>query len=112
MQYQDKLELLEKSYVELELQMADPVLISDGEAYRKAAKRRSDLEDVVSKYREYRVASKNLEEARGMKDETDPELRVMAEEEISRMEPVLAKFEEELKVLLLPKDPKIGRAHV
>ena len=109
MQYQEKLDLLEKSFEELELQMADPVLINDGEAYRKAAKRRSDLEEVVSKYREYRTATKNLEEARGMKQDPDPELRAMAEEEIARVEPILAKFEEELKVLLLPKDPNDDR---
>ncbi len=109
MLYQDKLEQLEKSYEELEQQMADPQLISDGDAYRKAAKRRSDLEEVVAKYRQFRSSNNNLNEARVMKLDSDPELRAMALEEIAKVEPELAQLEEELKVLLLPKDPNDDR---
>ena len=109
MQYQDKLDLFEISFNDLEQQMADPVLIADGEAYRKAAKRRSDLEEVVSIYRQFKVVNKNLAEARVMRLEADLEMREMAEAEIHVLEPQLVKLEEELKVLLLPKDPNDDR---
>src|SRR5207253_7162571 len=53
----------------------------------------------------WKSASRNLAEARPMLTEADPELRTMAEEEVARLEPVITKIEDELKVLLLPKDP-------
>jgi peptide chain release factor 1 len=61
--------------------------------------------DMVGKYREWKSANKNLEEARLMLAETDPELRAMAQDEVARLEPLLTQYEEELKVLMLPKDP-------
>ena len=105
MLYQDKLDLFEAGFNELEQQMADPALIADGEAYRKAAKRRSDLEEVVSIYRQFKVADRNLSEARVMRLDADPELREMADAEIAQLEPEVVSLEEQLKVLLLPKDP-------
>ncbi len=105
MLYQDKLDLFEAGFNELEQQMADPALIADGEAYRKAAKRRSDLEEVVSIYRQFKVADRNLSEARVMRLDADLELREMADAEIAHLEPEVVSLEEQLKVLLLPKDP-------
>src|SRR5579862_5600252 len=61
--------------------------------------------DMVGKYRQWKSANKNLEEARLMLAETDPELRTMAQDEVARLEPLLTQYEEELKVLMLPKDP-------
>lgn len=105
MQFQNRLEEVEKRYDELTAQMADPAVISDSAQYRKVSKAQSDLFDQVTKYREWKLANKNLAEARLMLAETDPELKAMAQEEIARLEPDLAKYEEELKILLLPKDP-------
>ncbi len=105
MQYQQKLDDIERRYDELTAQMADPAVISDGAQYRKITKAQSDLVEVVNKYRQWKTAHKNLEEARPMLAETDPELRTMAEEEVARLEPELAQYEQDLKVLLLPKDP-------
>ena len=82
-----------------------PAVIADGEAYRKIAKTRSELEETVSKYRDYKQAKRNYDEARSMVEDPDPELRQMANDEIARLEPELVRIEEELKVLLLPKDP-------
>lgn len=105
MQYLEKLEDVERRYEELTAQMADPEIIGDAAQYRKISKQQSDLVDVVNKFREWKTASKNLAEARVMLAETDPDLQAMAQEEIARLEPDLAKYEDELKVLLLPKDP-------
>ena len=105
MQFQNRLEEVERRYDELTAQMADPAVISDSAQYRKVSKAQSDLFDQVTKYREWKAANKNLAEARQMLADPDPELKAMAQEEIARMEPALAQYEEELKVLLLPKDP-------
>jgi peptide chain release factor 1 len=96
---------MEKRFEELTAQMADPAVINDGESYRKIAKSRSELEEIVNKYREYKNDDRNLQEARGMLAETDPELRQMAQDEVQRLEPELVRIEGELKILLLPKDP-------
>src|SRR5450759_5024223 len=105
MLYAKRLDEAEKRFDEPTRQMADPAVISDSETYRKTSKAHSDLAEVVGKYRDYKHIRQNLDEGRGMLGETDPELRQMAEEEVQRLEPELARIEEELKVLLLPKDP-------
>ncbi len=82
-----------------------PRSFRDGETYRKTAKARADVEEVVTKYREYKDVKRNLDDARPMLEEADPELRQMATDEVQRLEPELTRLEEELKILLLPKDP-------
>ncbi len=105
MQYSQKLDDIESRFEDMTRQMADPAVISDGEAYRKVAKTRSELEPIVAKYREYKQAKRNYDEARLMIEDPDPDLRQMANEEVVRLEPEIAQIEEDLKVLLLPKDP-------
>jgi peptide chain release factor 1 len=105
MQYEQRLDELERRSDELTAKMADAALISDPQEYRKISKAQSDLGEIVAKYREWKAVNKNLTEARGMLQESDPELRAMALEESTRLEPELAKIEGELKILLLPKDP-------
>ena len=105
MQYQQKLADIEARFEELTRQMADPAVINDSEQYRKTAKAQSDLTEVVGKFRDWKRLSQNLADARPMLEEIDPELRQMAHEEVERLEPEIAKIEEELKILLLPKDP-------
>jgi peptide chain release factor 1 len=105
MQYTQKLDELEKHFEELTAQMADPAVISDGDQYRKVTKAHSDLSEVVAKYREYRNAASQLDQARAMMAEPDPELRDLAQLEIERLEPEIAQIEQDLKILLLPKDP-------
>ena len=105
MEYQGRLDEIEAKFNDLERQMADPAVIADADTYRKVARSRSELEPVVSKYREYKQVQHNLEDARPMLNEADAELRDMARDEIGRLEPELARIEQELKILLLPKDP-------
>jgi peptide chain release factor 1 len=105
MDYQKKLDDIERKFEDLTAQMADPAVIGDSALYRKVSKQQSDMSEMVGKYREWKTANKNLQEARQMLSETDPDLRAMAQDEIARLEPELARYEEELKVLMLPKDP-------
>src|SRR5262249_26632252 len=105
MQYQQRLDEIERRFDELSAQMADPSVISDPAQYRKVAKAHNELGDMVAKYREWKQTSQHLEEARAMQNDGDPDLRAMAQDEILKLEPQLAQLEEELKILLLPKDP-------
>src|ERR1044071_2539547 len=105
MEFIQKLEHLEKRFDDLNRQMADPAVISDSDQYRKVTKAHSELAEVVAKYREWKKADDALSQARAMLDEKDPDLRAMAEEEVAHLEPDLIQIQEELKVLLLPRDP-------
>jgi peptide chain release factor 1 len=103
MQYRPKLDEMDRRYEELTAQMADASVISDSTQYRKVTKARSELEETVAKYREWKTVNENLQQARAMQN--DPELAEMAHEEILHLEPQLEQLEHELKIALLPKDP-------
>jgi peptide chain release factor 1 len=100
-----KLDQLEKRFDELTQQMADPAIISDSDQYRKVTKAQSELSDIVAKYREWKKVEDSLAQARPMLQEADPDLKAMAEMEITELEPQKTQIEEDLKILLLPKDP-------
>jgi peptide chain release factor 1 len=106
----DKLRTVEARYEELTQQLADPEVVSDSKRYQKTAKAHAELGDLVSKFREYKDLERGIADTRVMvRDETDPELKLMAEEELTGLEDRLAKCEHELKILLLPKDPNDER---
>jgi peptide chain release factor 1 len=105
MQYQQRLDEIERRFDELNAQMADPAVIGDAAQYRKITKAHSELADIVAKYREWKAASGNLQQARAMLQEADADLRAMAQDEVAKLEPATARIEEELKILLLPRDP-------
>ena len=105
MQYSQRLVGMEARFEELTRQMADPAVINDSDLYRKTTKAQSDLAEVVHKYREWKAVHENIEQGRQMLQDSDAELRAMAEEEIARFSPELERIEDELRVLLLPKDP-------
>jgi peptide chain release factor 1 len=105
MNYQHRLDEAETRYNELTARMSDPAVINDGEQYRRVAKAESEFTELVSKYRQWKKARQELQDARVMLTETEPELRQMAEAEVVRLEPELAAIEQDLELLLLPKDP-------
>src|SRR5712671_6867567 len=105
MEFSQRLDGIEARFDELTRQMADPAVIGDSDTYRKTAKSRSELEEVALKYREYKQVKHNFDEGKQMLEDPDPELRQMATDEVQRLEPELARISQELKVLLLPKDP-------
>ncbi|HUH63865.1 MAG TPA: peptide chain release factor 1 [Terracidiphilus sp.] len=99
----DRLQQMEQRYDELQAQLALPEVLNDHEKYQKTNKTLREMEATVEKYRELKQVRAGLADARAML--ADPEMRAMAEEEIAALEPREPKLEEELKVLLLPKDP-------
>ena len=101
----DRLDQIEERYEDLGRQLGDPSLLSDQKKFQTVAKQHRDLEPTVEKFREYRKLRDGVTEAKAMLGESDADMRAMAEEELSTLEPKLATVEEELKVLLLPKDP-------
>jgi len=101
----DRLQQMEQRYEELSAQLSLPELVNDREKYLKAGRALSALETPVMKFRELKIVRRGLAEARAMLAENDPDLRVMAEEEIAQLGPREPVLEEEIKVLLLPKDP-------
>src|SRR5579871_3028619 len=105
MQFVQKLEQLEKRFEELTQQMADPAVIADNDRYRKVTKEQSEISEVVAKFRDWKKVENSLSQARAMRNDKDADLRAMAEEEVASLEPELARLEEEIKILLLPKDP-------
>jgi peptide chain release factor 1 len=105
MQFRQKLEGLESRFEDLNRQMADPAIIGDPDQYRKVSKAHSELSEIVEKFREWKKAEDGLQQANAMLLENDPDLKAMAQEEAARLEPELVRIEDDLKVLLLPKDP-------
>ncbi len=99
----DNLEELERKFEELNNKIMDPAIISDREQYGKIMKEHSDLEPIIAKYREYKSVQKNLEESKELMN--DPEMKDLAEAEMLEAKEKLPQLEEELKVLLIPKDP-------
>jgi peptide chain release factor 1 len=101
----DRLEQMEHRYDDLQAQFALPEVLSDHERYQKIAKQIREMETVVEKYREMKQVRQGLADAREMAAGSDADLRGMAEEEIAALEPRESALQEELKILLLPKDP-------
>ena len=99
----DRLQQMEERYEELSTQLSQPEIVNDREKYQKAGKALSDLEAPVMKFRELKIVRHGLAEARALL--TDPDMRAMAEEEIAQLGPREPALEEELKIMLLPKDP-------
>ncbi len=97
-----KLEDVEKKYDELTEKISNPEIIADQNGWREYMKEHSELEPIVEKYREYKKMQKSMEDAKEMLE--DPELKELAETEIQDIKEKLPKLEEEIKVLLIPKD--------
>ena len=99
----DKLEAVERRYEELTTMISDPQVISNNSEWQKLMKEHSSIEDIVFKFREYKEAKRQMDEAKEMME--DKELKDLAEAEYYENKEKLPKIEDELKVLLIPKDP-------
>ncbi|MCC6615763.1 MAG: peptide chain release factor 1 [Anaerolineae bacterium] len=101
----DKLAQIEARYNELERLMADPDVMGDYTKIAEYSKERTGLEEIVQAYREYRQQSQQLDEARQiLATESDADLRALAQEDIVAVEESMPELEQQLKLLLLPKD--------
>lgn len=100
-----KLEGVEQRYLEVEKLLSDPEIVGDRNAFQKYAKEHADLGKIVSVYREYKDADEQLKGSYELLKEPDPEIKEMAKAEIEELEVEKEKLENDLKILLLPKDP-------
>ena len=102
----DKLDFILEKYEELSKKVSDPDVIAKQKEWQKLMKEMSDLEPIVKEYTAYKKAKEELEEAKEILDmEDDEELREMAREELKANEAAIEEYTENLKILLLPKDP-------
>jgi len=105
----DKLVEVEKRYEQLERLLSDPQLLNKQREYSKVAKERSELEEIVSCYREWRKIEQEIQENRELLNEKDDAIRELAKEEMSVLRVRKDELENRLKILILPKDPNDGK---
>ncbi len=102
----ERLNQIELRYEELTQALLSPDITNDSAKYQKTAKAHSEVAGIVEKYREYKDLKRGIAESKAvLADEKDPEMRAYAEEELAKLDARVATVEEDLKVLLLPKDP-------
>ncbi len=102
----ERLDQIEARYEELTNALASPEITNDSAKYQKTAKAHSEISGIVEKYREYKDLTRGIAESKALlADETDADMRAYAEEELTKLESRVGGVEEDLKVLLLPKDP-------
>jgi peptide chain release factor 1 len=102
----EKLSFIENKYKELSMKIIDPEIINNIEEWQRLVKEHADIEPIVNKYKEYTKAQKTLEEDKEMlKEKLDDEMKDLLKEEIAEYEETIEKLEEELRILLIPKDP-------
>lgn len=101
----DKLKGVEKRFLEIEQTISDPAVVQDRERYQKYIREHAELSPIVELVREYRRIRKDLDESHELLRESEPDIRLMAKEEIERLERERERMETELKKLLLPRDP-------
>ena len=98
-----KLEAVENRYEELNKKIADPEVIANTSEWTKFMKEHAEIEEVALKYKEYKQVQQSIEEAQEMLN--DPEMKELAQAEFYEAKDKLPQIEEELKILLIPKDP-------
>lgn len=102
----EKLSFIEERFTDLAAKISDPDVIADQETWRKLCKEHSDITPIVEKYREYKQVKETVEEAKELLGDTqDREFRAMLEDEVSEGQKAILRLSDELKILLLPKDP-------
>ena len=102
----DKLEAIHERYIYLEEQLSDPSVASDMKKFTKISKEYKNLKELVDKYLEYKDLLGNIETSQEMLKEDDAEMQEMARMELDELQPRQTELEEEIKVLLIPKDPE------
>lgn len=98
-----KLDSVEKRYEDLTKKISDPEIISKQDEWKNYMKEHAEIEPIVEKYREYKKVKQAIEDAKEMLE--DPEMKELAEMELLDNKEKLPKIEDELKILLIPKDP-------
>ncbi len=101
----DKLQSLERRFDELERELADPEVLADPSKISAIARERAEIEDIVALYRQYRGTESALAEAQELTSDPDHDIREMAEDEVRRLRARREELEEQLRVMMVPRDP-------
>ncbi len=103
-----KLDAVAEKYDELTRLLTDPGVAADHQQYQKYSKERSEIEDVVNHFRAYQNVQKQIREAEEIitDKQADPDLRAMADAELKELRPRVEQMEQELRIMLVPKDPR------
>lgn len=106
-----KLDSAEKAWKEMSVRLADPDIVSDPSEYQKIAQSVSELDQVVTTYRQFKDCERQLEETKALEKENegDPDMLEMIASELEALSNQLAELEEKMKFLLLPSDPLDSR---
>jgi peptide chain release factor 1 len=104
---EERLKAIEQRYLELQYQLSSPEVVSDREKLTRLGKELKELEEVYTAYRNYKKLLSDLEQARELLKSED--LRELAREEVERLTEELEKVEKNIRILLLPKDPRDSR---
>ncbi|MEL7534504.1 MAG: peptide chain release factor 1 [Bacteroidota bacterium] len=102
----DKLGQIELRFEEVQQKIIDPQIISNRKLYKELNIEYKQLDEIVKKTAEYRLVLSNLQEAKEMLNESDEEMRALAKEELPILQERQTTLEDELKILLIPKDPE------
>ena len=103
----DKLQAIQEHYENLEEKLSDPQLVSDMKKFTQISKEYKSLEDIVKVYKQYKTIIDNIEYNKSiLKTESDAELKEMAKMELDELVPQKESLDEEIKILLIPKDPE------
>lgn len=101
----DKLEEIQQKFERLTAELSDPEVLGNAERLKRVSKERASLEKIVEAFVEYKAVAAQLGDAQAMLEDKDPDLREMAKEELQTLRPRRDALEDQLKILLLPKDP-------
>ncbi len=108
--FADRLQNLEKQYADLEERLADPEVIRAQDVYQKLMKEHAELAPLVQAFRRYKQLQQELADSQSLlREDSDEEFKALAREEVEFLKDEIARVEEELRVLLLPKDPNDER---
>ncbi|MEE0266142.1 MAG: PCRF domain-containing protein, partial [Acutalibacteraceae bacterium] len=109
--FENKLDIFEKRYNELNNKLYDPTVAADPELYQKIMKEFKEIEPIVEEYQVYKQAKATIEESLELLNDsdTDKEMKELAEEELAQARATMAESQQNIKILLLPKDPNDDR---
>jgi len=102
----DKLEAIQDRYYYMEEKLSDPEVLADMKQFAKINKEYKDLTEIIETFRSYKPVVNDISSAKEMLKDADPEMREMAESELSGLNPQLEELQEKINYLLIPKDPE------
>ena len=101
----EKLKGVEERFLEIERNLSDPAVVKDRQAYQKLIREHAELNKIVSVFKEYQRILQGIEESTELLQDSDPEIKNLAREELSALDQNKDRLEDDLRKLLLPKDP-------